>query len=345
MGTKQNDTKDTFCDKLFYIVVKVVKKGVYMDVKGVWTVELPIQLSVFNSFENSELTIFDFEIKGVACKLLKNCDERIIDRIQVTIISELDDELYPYWNNDENRNNEFDKTKMIEIMKFVDEMQRDVANIIEDFINGFTKSSGGIATRIFNGEDFITKYKMTFEPTLFAEGNHDPTGKERWCISDSEMKLAIEYASKEKDDLDIAWTFLNESEYFADMGKYEVAIINIAIMIEFLVTSKLNGILKVDGKFRDKKVQIKMGGKSFVERYFKYGLNELGYPLPKDYILEMTDIIIKVRNRVIHRKMKVIEALYDVGYIIDTSDLKFHILGFCNDAEVLYKYFVELKNM
>lgn len=310
-----------------------------MKIKGIWIIELPILLSLHSDFYDKDCTLHNFEINDVSCDFLESEKYNALDRIKVEINRDMNDNIYPYYTKDVKGQWVCDDDKMREVILFSNKMENEVRLIVEDVLDGISKYSGATATRIHDGEDFITKHQIVFEPPILGIVGNRINGKGNWFVADDELNLAIEYATREKSHLDIAWKFLNESDYFLDMGKYEMSLINMAVMIEILVTTRLSSMLNESGYFKDSKLQKKHSRKSFVEKYFCFGLTSIGLDLPDEDLLESVDIIMKTRNKIMHKGKTLSEAFSDIGYIIEPKDLPFHIHGFHQDSEQIYEYF------
>lgn len=312
-----------------------------MDVTGIWIIKLPMDLQIFNDFYGTELTNFEFKVRDANCELIKETD-RIVNKIKVSITIGLNENLYPYSGFDEYNKYYCDNDKMDKVIEFTDKMELEVASIVENLLDGFVRYASGLPHEIYDGHSFITEHTVEFSPQLFGNSHNNADIRDSRSLNNEELDKAIHYATKEKDYLDLSWKFLCEAEENIYMAKYEMAIINMGIMAEYLVTSKLSSILKEDGRFK-KREHANKADKGFVDKYFRFGLPEINCPLPEEEILEAIKIIYLARNKIVHRKKNAVQSFEELDLDFEETKMSAIMRDLFLYSNKLHRYFEKLE--
>jgi len=165
-------------------------------------------------------------------------------------------------------------------------------------------------------------------------------------LDDEILNASITFATKDKELIDNAWFLLREAEHLTEIGNYELALINMAIMIEFLITYKLKDIINDNGYFGTSysdELKERYKNPSFVDKYFRYGLGLIGNQRPSDELLETIDYIYKVRNKLAHGKQ-----LYTIKFIKDNEITPYNIGEIWNDLLIsvneIYYFFRDFES-
>jgi len=283
-----------------------------MKVQAIFNVELPLRFCIGNDFKKTPLTQFLFSIDDIHFELVKNVDKNIIEKVIVKLADDYDDNFLPSDTNYEY------------LQQFKRSITYKASSTLQKFLDGFSKSKNGSNYfQIFDGEDFITPYKVEISPNIMM-GNSNGNCK-RGCsyLDDETFNASITFATKEKELIDNAWFMLREAEHLTEIGNYELALINMAIMIEFLITAKLTDFIDENGYFLSSySAEFKKQYKTptFVEKYFLYGLSLLGDQKPSHDLLESIDYIYKVRSKLAHGK-----RLYTIKIINDNEITPYNI--------------------
>ncbi|MEA4825149.1 MAG: hypothetical protein VB130_00720 [Clostridium sp.] len=308
-----------------------------MRVKAIWIVDLPLKFCIGNNFKKTQLTQFSFNIDEINFILLKNFSENIIEKVKIIMFENYDDNYLPSFKNIEY------------LSEFQDKISYKAGKAMQSFLDGFSKTTNSEYYQIFDGEDFTTPYTLDIIPNIM-KGNSTNNGIDRLIyLDDDTLKKSINFACKEKNTLDIAWYFLKEAEHLIYIGKYELSLINMAIMIEFLVTSQLSSFLDNQGHFKNrnkhsKEIAQRYGERpTFCEKYFKYGLQLVTSEILSDNILNTIDFIYKVRDKLAHgKKLQDIKLLKEV--LTNEYQMKDLFWQLLNDVIEVYNYFFDLNN-
>jgi hypothetical protein len=304
-----------------------------MRVKGTWVVYLPFTFLKGNSSKQTSLTNLEFQIHSLDCELLMKKDTNVIDRIKVIIEDEYDEQYLPSYEH------------MEYLTEFENNMQFKVCNAIQDFVDGFSNHTDYIYFRVFDGNSFTTKHEFRIEPNI-CNGDDDGNDFDNGLDFDDEaLNGSIAFANKEKNYLDLAWYYLRDAEHFIDVGKYEIAIINMAIMLEFLINTKLKDYLDDKGSYKDQihKDYIKNnycnnGWPSFADKCYRYGLTIVDGKTFDEEILETIDIIYKTRDKIAHGK-KLKDTPFMKTNKIKAKDYYTFSLNLKVDCDLIYNYF------
>ena len=216
-------------------------------------------------------------------ELIKQSNTDIIDKVIIELAEDYDENYLPSYDN------------MNYLMDFRDIVSYKAGTAIQDFLDGFSRSTNDEYYQIFDGEDFVTPYEFNVSPNILqGSGN---TGNSQTYLDDDILKKSLDFANKKKNTLDISWYLLRDAEHAMELGKYEISIIYMAITLEMLGTSALSDFLDDNGNFSDhhKKEITNMYGSrpSFMEKYFEYGINEYNI---RDYWHDFHNKTIAVHN-------------------------------------------------
>lgn len=302
-----------------------------MRITAIWVIDLPLTFHTGNRFKNTTLNIFNFRIDDIDIEFVKDKGE--IKKVKLKLHHEYDDDYLPSY-------------KHIEYLSsFSDFITIKAGKTIQSFLDGFSKYSDDEYHQIFDGEDFITNYKLTIEPNILSGSGSD--NKRCYYLDDEILIKAIEFASKDKSVFDNVWYLLRDAEHNMELGKYEISLINMAISIELLVTYSLRHILGNKGIFdnthKQKIVAIYGRGASFVDKYFRYGIPLVTDSVLEEDILGSIDFIYKLRNKLAHGK-----NFYDIKIVrennIDEYNVRaiwFDLLSVSTDV---YNYFIDINS-
>jgi hypothetical protein len=297
-----------------------------MKVKVTWIVDLPLKFLNRNNFKKTKLTKKSFSIKDVYVELITQSDTGIIDKVIIEFTEEYDENYLPSYDN------------MDYLMDFQDIVSYKAGTVIQDFLDGFSRSTNGEYYQIFDGEDIVTPYEFNVSPNILqGSGN---TGNSQTYLDDDILNKSIDFANKKKTTIDISWYLLRDAEHAMELGKYEISIIYMAITIEMLVTSALSDFLDDNGSFSDhhkKEITDMYGSRpSFIEKYFEYGLAlKADKKMPKD-LIDYVDFIYRVRNKLAHGRQ-----IYDIDLIIENGINEYNIRDYWHD---LHNKAIEVHN-
>lgn len=307
-----------------------------MKVIGTWTIFLPLTFHCGDDFKGTSLTNTKFTIHDVECELLISANIDYFDRIKATIKGEYIDAFLPAFQNHKY------------MSEFVKNMSFEVGKSIQDFLDGFSKSRDYIYFRVFDGEDFTTKYEFDITPNICDGAYNGDENKKGVYLDDDVLSKSVIYANKEKDYLDNAWYYLRDAEYFIDVGKYEMAIINMATMLEFVIKFQLKDYLDYRGSFKSQihkenieKAYGNAGYPSFANKYYVYGLSLIvKIPLDEEVIM-VVDSIYTARDKIAHGK-----RLHETGIImkneISAPDYRYALMDLFETCIIIYNYFYDL---
>lgn len=305
-----------------------------MRVHSIWEVSLPLQFVVGNKFSNTELSQFAFEIDGVNIELLKEPDANLINRIRLDLYEEYDDKFLPSHEHYEY------------LSDFSSLATYRAGLAAQKFLDGFSRNTNDENHQIFDGEDFLTQYKFHIEPSILTGSGN--SGGRSYYLDDEILTKSIDFAKKKKGVLDNSWFLIRDAEHAMELGKYEISLIYMAIVVELLISSALNGYLKDNGKFKSKvheaKIKTLFGEKaSFVDRYFSYGLSLITNKKLSDEVLQYIDFIYKLRNKLAHGKQ-----LFEIELIkendIDELNIRDYLQEFINNITEVHNFLFELNN-
>lgn len=250
-----------------------------------YKIYLPFYFGVGNSFLNTKLTIKEFKIDDVF--------------IRLTLDEKGDKEksfLFATTQIDDNQDDIFDKADV------------KIGKAVQSFFDGLSKAiSNAGFFNIFNGDTFLVKYEVFFRGWHTLNPYNDSNNG--FALDDEIVSKAIEYANSKNRFIKQAYCFLKEAEYFVDIGRFSSAVIQFAIMTEYLINHVLSNknIINKDGKLKshyneeceEEYKKIANGRPPFVFQKYVYGLSKLEMKLDDD-IIESIDIIYKLRNKLAH---------------------------------------------
>ncbi|MBP8893768.1 MAG: hypothetical protein KBH09_15555 [Saprospiraceae bacterium] len=307
------------------------KGETHMKVKVNCIVDLPLKFLNRNDFKKAKLTKEDFYINDVYVKLITQSDTGIIDKVKIEFSEEYDENNLPSYEH------------MDYLSDFHGIVSFKAGTAMQDFLDGFSRSTNDEYYQIFDGEDFVTPYEFNVSPNILqGSGN---TGNSQTYLDDDILNKSIDFANKKKNMLDIAWYLLRDAEHAMELGKYEISIIYMAITTEMLVTSALSEFLDDYGIFIDpykKEINNIYGGRpSFVEKYFEYGLTlKTDKKMPED-LLGYVDFIYRIRNKLAHGRQ-----IYDIDLIkeneINEYNIRDHWRDFHNKIIDVHNWFFDL---
>lgn len=309
-----------------------------MKIDGIWIVELPIKLNIGNKFKSTPLTQFCFELDNIKYELLKNKDKNYIDKLKISFSEEYDDK-YAYLEG----YNEY-------LDDFIDRISYRISKIAQRFMDGFSKAIHGEYYQIWDGKDFATNYEFQISPGILSGGFSQGiiSSDDIYNFDDDIFNKSIAFTLKDNGVLDNAWFFYRDAEHMADIGRFDLSILNMAMMFEFLVKYILRDYLDENGRYIDDthRENIKsLFGKSatFKERYFDYGLHLVTTQLLPKSLLDSIDFIYKVRNKLAHgKRLEEINYIKEVG--IEEYKIKDFFHDLLNDTVEVYNYFFDLIN-
>jgi len=301
-----------------------------METFNTWILEeFPFVLST------EKLYISKFSIYDVSFEFIKN-DVGIISGLKIQSKENFDDKYIPIEKAFHEYNEEYYHRSVFRVGK-----------ITQDFFKGISREINEYCHPVFDGDDFTLKYTFEMEPQ-FIHGDYSKTVFP--CFFDDKMfEHALQYISKEKDAFDIARLVIRDVQYYNDIGKYEMSILNQAILIEMLVKNRLSQYLDEndDTKFKDENIQSKLKDKygsrpSFAVKYIVFGLQELeGLKLPDSFELEYIDLIYKIRNKIAHGI-----SLYEIPIIkqnkISIENIRNYIHVCQNSCVELFNFLYDL---
>lgn len=184
--------------------------------------------------------------------------------------------------------------------------------VVQEFTDSLFRNLDDSCFRIFNGEDFIVPNNMECEILNAGYGGdsnaiYTPTNVDiQQAIRDIETRL-----DKRNSNIDLVKEFIRQSEYFHEVGNFEMAVLNLAIAGECFIKKYINenrgNYKKIDDGFKDYIEMKKLEGitieNSFAEKYFHFGLKKIkniSLKLSFENSFKAVDIIFKCRNAVAH---------------------------------------------
>lgn len=255
--------------------------------KFTYKIYIPFQYGVGNKFYNTQLTTREFTIDGI--DMILNLDEsHIVEKcfIQATTF-----------------------VNEIEGVELIDVADMKVGSAVQSFFDGLSKGLNNAAFfDVFNGDEFYVNYDVSCNGSTVK--NKNGQRNHGYSIDDNLVGKALLYATKKEPFMKQAFLYLNEGEYFVDVGRFSSAIIHYAIMVEYLVNhllrtrSMLDGGDKLKGSSQkecsDEYIATGKSGKpSFSYQKYFFGLNKIGYPIQDD-LLEAVDEVYRLRNKIAH---------------------------------------------
>lgn len=302
-----------------------------MKAIATWVVDLPIRFSTSNEIKRTSLSKLSYNINNVDVDLLINPKTQLVEKVKIQISEEYDESFLPSYKNIEY------------LSDFSNSLTYKAGSAIQSFLDGFSKHTDDKYHHIFDGEDFITPYRFSIQPNILSGSGNN--GNSYYFLDDEIINKSIEFANKKKNIMDNAWYLIRDAEHSMEIGKYEISIVYMAIMLEFLVASHLSLYLKEDGTYKQPhKTKIeKIYGKrpSFANRHFKYGVSLItDHKLPDDIILSV-DFIYKMRNKIAHGT-----PLYEIDIVNENNIKEFNIryiwFDLINDITEVYNFFNDI---
>lgn len=264
-------------------------------------------------------------------ELLKNPETALIDKVKIQVTEEYDESFLPPFEN------------LNYLSSFSNNLTYKAGTAIQRFFDGFSRHTDDVYHQIFDGEDFIMPYNYSIEPNLLSGSGNSANG--HYYLDDEILNKSIQFANQKKDVLDNAWYLLRDAEHSMEMGKYEISIIYMAIMIEFLVISQLSDYLDDNGNYKEPhktKIEQSYGRRpSFVDKHFRYGLPLITDNKLPEEVLISTDFIYRVRNKLAHGK-----PLFEIEVINDNNITELNIrdiwFDLINDTAQVYNFFYDI---
>lgn len=184
--------------------------------------------------------------------------------------------------------------------------------IVQEFTDSLFRTLDDSCFRLFNGEDFIVSYNMECESLNVVyggdlDGIYTPTNRDmQQAIRDIETRL-----DKGNSNIDVVKEFIRQSEYFHEVGNFEMAVLNLALAGECFIKKYLNKnasyYKKTKYEFKNYIEMEKSKGisieNSFAEKYFHFILEKeknISLKMFDENCFKAVDIIIKCRNAVAH---------------------------------------------
>jgi hypothetical protein len=205
--------------------------------------------------------------------------------------------------------------------------------IVQEFTDSLFKNLDDSCFRVFNGEDFIVPNNMECEIMSAGYGGdvdtiYTPTnGDMQQVIRDIETRL-----DKRNSNIDVVKEFIRQSEYFHEVGNFDMAILNLALAGECFIKKYLssNNVKKIGSEFKDY---------SFAEKYFHFGLKkakDISLKVYDENCFKAVDIIFKCRNVVAHG-----DDMYKINCLKE-NDIKYE--NMYDFILLLHDYLIETIN-
>lgn len=304
-----------------------------MRTHSTWEVFLPLNFFVGNKFKKAPLSQFVFEIDGVRIELLrKEADETMINRLRIDLYQEYDERYLPSHEHHEYLSN------------FINLVTSRAGVATQKFLDGFSRNTTDEEHKIFDGDDFLTRYKFRIEPHI-ASGSGNNRGR-AYNLDDKILTKSINFAKKQKGVLDNSWYLIRDAGHSIELGKYEISLIYMAIVSEFLIKSALSRYLNNNGYFKsphhEENVKNLFGeNASFADRYYLYGLTLLTNKKLPHEVLEYIDFIYKIRNKLAHGKQ-----LFEINLLkqngINESNIRGYLYDFLNNVTEVHNFLFDL---
>jgi len=203
------------------------------------------------------------------------------------------------------------------------------------FCDGLSIYDNGDKLHVFDGKDVLLNYEMRTEPSLFSSSNEGYI--EYYNLNDNNILKIEEFVKRKNTFIDNVNEIFLESEYHIEIGKYEIAYLNLAILLEMISKKLLSAELESSGYFKErhknrlKEKKLEKYGKSrslsFYDKYFEYGLIELlDFPF-EDFDLQIVDQIYSIRNKIAHG-LRLIDVLEkeNIEYSNLESYMRYYLL-------------------
>lgn len=262
-----------------------------------YKIYIPFHFGIGNKFYKTDLTINEFHIDDVHIKI--HLDEYGDEEKSYLIATTNVDE---------------DGIHYIE-----DIADAKIGKCVQSFFDGISKGLSNAAFfNVYNGDDFVVAYEVYCEGWSVKTPYRD--SNKGYYLDDELMNKAITFANAKDSFLKQAFIYLKEGEYLVDIGRFSNAIIQFAVMTEYLINYQLNknSMLKDNGGYKEpfkseceleyykqyppKNKKKNNKNDSWIPFYYSkyvYGLKKLGLKIDSD-ILEAIDNTYKLRNKLAH---------------------------------------------
>lgn len=182
--------------------------------KVIYKIFLPFQFISGNTLKGTDLTIKEFDINDIHIKLF--LDESTDGQYLIAITNINEDGVHD----------------LVEIANMK------VGTSIQSFFDGISKALDNAAFfNIYNGDEFTVRYEMRCDG--WGSDNAQPEKNIGFNIDNHILSNAIEFANSNNNYLKQAFLYLKEGEYLVEIGRYGNAIIQFAVMTEFLINYQL----------------------------------------------------------------------------------------------------------
>ena len=253
-----------------------------------YKIYIPFSFGIGNPFYKKDLTLRQFSINDVhiKCHFDENGDEEKSYLLVNTYVEE-------------------DNIHSVEAIADIK-----VGNSVQSFFDGLSKAFDNAAFfNIYNGDDFVVPYEFQRENHKSFRPNNDRN--KGFNLDDEIMSEAIRYANSKDEYLQQSFFYLKEGEYLADNGRFSNAIIQFAIMVEYIINYPLrekgiienNGELKKKYYYECKSIYMarldKSGHIPFTFSRYIYGLSKLGLQMEPE-IIEVIYEVYRLRNKLAH---------------------------------------------
>lgn len=270
--------------------------GVNNVPKVTYKIYIPFRFGIGNDFYKTKLTLNEFDINDVHIRLHLNAsgNEEQCYLIATTQVEE-------------------DGIHHIEEISDVK-----IGKCIQGFFDGLSKALNNAAFfNVFNGDEIVLRYEVQFNGC--SSENPAPERNKGFALDDGLINKAIKFASSKEDYLKQAFIYMKEGEYLVDIGRFNGAIIQFAIMVEYLINYQLDkkGMLENNGEYK-KKYKIECESE-FIKLYpkkkkssdkkdisipfyfsrYNYGLSKLGLKMNTEFV-DTIDITYRLRNKLAH---------------------------------------------
>ena len=302
-----------------------------MLVKNIWFIELPFNLQIHNDFYNTGLSNYKFDFDDIKIELIISKSKKSTNEIKITIIGEYSDDYLPAHEH------------MDCLIEFNHDMTIETGVLVQKFFDGVSRYTVNDDITIFDGRDFCVKYQFEMEPPLL-NASYSLDDRDTFNLNDSNILEVKDYVNRKPNTIDNVWNLLKEAENAYEYGKYAIAILNMAMMLELLITSKLQKFLNTNGRFKKElgeKLISEFGKRpSFACKYYVFGLKLITDQVLDDDLIESVSNVYRLRDKIAHGyslfEIKLIEELE-----IDELNCKDYI---CFEVNQMYKIikFIEL---
>lgn len=306
-----------------------------------YKIYIPFCFGLGNNFNKSDFTINEFDIDDVHIKLHLSEDGNE-EHCYLTAVTQVEEDG---------------------IHDLYDISDLKIGKRVQDFFDGLSKSFYNAAFfNVFNGDEFVVKYEVLQNGGCLK--CPAPARNRGFALDDDVISKAIKFANLEDNYIKQAFTYMKEAEYLVEIGRFNNAIIQFAVMTEYLINYQLNkrGMLKDNGEYKteyekeckcefikqypEKRTSIEKKGCKipFYFSKYVYGLSRLGLELSPD-IIQTIKCNYLLRNKLAHG--------YDIYEAFRKCDIKYDneqvskyniwvcMMTFCNNMNIVYELFEE----